>query len=105
MTILLLFVAFVSYVTAADSNTDAIGNLCTKNVTLDTINDSSLPMKVVWGIIIGLVAWIMISFVGIEGVKMLSNLGGLPALLIILATSLSLIKWIFFPRELYMMKV
>ena len=100
MTAVLLFVAFISYVTAADSNTDAIGNLCTKDVTLDNINGSSVPMKVLWGVIIGLVAWVMISFVGIEGVKMLSNLGGLPALLIILATSLTLIKWLKDPNEL-----
>jgi choline-glycine betaine transporter len=57
-------------------------------------------MKVLWGVIIGLVAWVMISYVGIEGVKMLSNLGGLPALLIILATSLSLIKWLKHPKDL-----
>ena len=30
----LLFVTFISYVTAADSNTDAIGNLFTKGVAL-----------------------------------------------------------------------
>lgn len=103
MIMILLFVAFISFVTAADSNTDAIGNLCTKNVTSDTTdtsNTASLSMKVLWGVIIGIVAWVMISFAGIEGVKMLSNLGGLPALLIILATSLTLIKWLRKPEDL-----
>jgi choline-glycine betaine transporter len=100
MTAILVFVAFISYVTAADSNTDAIGNLCTKGVTLENVNGSSVGLKVIWGVIIGLVAWIMISFVGIDGVKMLSNLGGLPALIIILATSLTLIKWLKHPETL-----
>ena len=48
----------------------------------------------------GIVAWTMESLVGIEDIRMLSNLGGLPALLIILATSLSLIKWIRKPSVL-----
>lgn len=100
MTFILLFVAFISFVTAADSNTDAIGNLCTINITMDNINGASISMKILWGMIIGMMAWVMISFVGIEGVKMLSNLGGLPALIIITATSLTLVKWLIRPREI-----
>ena len=101
MVVVLVFVAFVSYVTAADSNTDAIGNLCTRGVTADNQEGSGLPMKVLWGIIIGVVAWTMVSFVGIDGVKMLSNLGGLPAVVIILATSLSLVRWLSNSEELH----
>lgn len=100
MTFVLLFVAFISFVTAADSNTDAIGNLCTKNITMDNINGASISMKILWGMIIGMMAWVMISFVGIEGVKMLSNLGGLPALIIITTTSLTLVKWLIRPKEI-----
>ncbi|MDA0991311.1 MAG: BCCT family transporter, partial [Verrucomicrobia bacterium] len=37
-------------------------------------------IKIVWGVMIGLIAWIMISFAHIDGIRMLSNLGGLPAL-------------------------
>jgi choline-glycine betaine transporter len=37
-------------------------------------------LKILWGTAVGTVAWIMISFTGgVEGVKMLSNLGGFPA--------------------------
>ncbi|WP_438764514.1 BCCT family transporter [Kushneria sp. TE3] len=97
---LLLFIAFISYVTAADSNTDAIGNLCTRGLTADSDMTSSLPMKVVWGVIIGTVSWVMTSFVGIEGVKMLSNLGGLPAMLMILLASVSIWRWIGDPSRI-----
>ncbi|OXY80538.1 BCCT family transporter [Oceanimonas doudoroffii] len=97
MIVLLLFIAFVSYVTAADSNTDAIGGLCTRGLTADSQQDSNIGIKVLWGSVIGTVSWVMVSFVGIDGVKMLSNLGGLPALFIILLASGSLWHWLSNP--------
>ncbi len=96
----LILVAFISYVTAADSSTDAIGDLCTKGFTSESDEGTALPIKILWGTLIGLVAWIMVSTVGINGVKQLSNLGGLPATLIILACSLTLIKWLRNPSAL-----
>ncbi|WP_165313544.1 BCCT family transporter [Vibrio ziniensis] len=96
----LILVAFISYVTAADSSTDAIGDLCTKDFNSESDNQTSLPIKIIWGTIIGLVSWIMVSTVGINGVKQLSNLGGLPATLIILACSMTLIRWIQKPQLL-----
>lgn len=96
---MLVFIAFISYVTAADSQTDAIGNLCTKGVTAESdVVSSGLAMKVVWGVVIGSVSWVMVSFVGIDGVKMLSNLGGLPSMLITLVASVSLWKWLVSPQ-------
>lgn len=100
MTAVLVFVAFISYVTAADSNTDAIGNLCTTGFDADSEEKAGLGVKVLWGSIIGVVSWTMVSFVGIDGIKMLSNLGGLPAAVIILATSLTLWKWLRNPALL-----
>ena len=94
MTAVLIFVAFISYVTAADSNTDAIGNLCTTGFNADSEEKAGVGVKILWGSIIGIVSWTMVSFVGIDGIKMLSNLGGLPAAIIILSTSLTLCKWL-----------
>lgn len=97
---LLLFIAFISYVTAADSNTDVIGNLCTRGLTADSDFSAGIPMKIIWGVVVGIIAWVMTSFVGIDGVKMLSNLGGLPALVIILLASGSLWHWLRDPSAL-----
>jgi len=36
-------------------------------------------IKVAWGTLVGLAAWIMISFAEVDGIRMLSNLGGFPA--------------------------
>ncbi|RXE47373.1 BCCT family transporter [Chromohalobacter israelensis] len=97
---LLLFIAYISYVTAADSQTDAIGNLCIRGLTADSDLNTGVSMKVLWGVIVGIVSWVMVSFVGIDGVKMLSNLGGLPALLIVLLASGSLWRWLKHPERL-----
>lgn len=96
----LLFVAYISYVTAADSQTDAIGNLCTRGLTADSDLNAGIAMKVIWGIIVGVVSWVMVSFVGIDGIKMLSNLGGLPSMLIVLLASGSLWVWLKHPERL-----
>ena len=54
-------------------------------------------LKVVWGVLVGLVAWIMISFSasGVDGVKILSNLGGFPAaiLQVFIVVSLTIVVW------------
>lgn len=96
----LVMIAFISYVTAADSSTDAIGDLCTRDFKSDSDEGAALPIKILWGVIIGLVAWIMVSTVGVDGVKQLSNLGGLPATVIILVCSLTLIHWLRNPEKL-----
>lgn len=87
-----VFIAFLNYVTAADSNTDAISNLCTSGFYADSAEKAGKSMKLVWGGVIGLVSWVMTSYAGgVDGVKMMSNLGGLPALLIVMGCMLSLI--------------
>ncbi|MBE2167810.1 MULTISPECIES: BCCT family transporter [unclassified Cobetia] len=94
-----LVIAFLSFVTAADSNTDAISQLCSSDSQEALAGNESedrskgrLMMKIIWGSTIGAVAWIMTSFVGIDGIKMLSNLGGVPALFIVIGATASLIR-------------
>lgn len=50
--------------------------------------------------IIGTVSWVMVAFIGIDGVKMLSNLGGLPGMILVLLASTSLIFWLKNPALL-----
>ncbi|MBT8070776.1 MAG: BCCT family transporter, partial [Gammaproteobacteria bacterium] len=74
--------------------------LCTVGFDADTEERAGHGVKVLWGSIIGVVSWTMVSFVGIDGIKMLSNLGGLPAAIIILASSLTLCKWLRHPASI-----
>ncbi|MCF6359151.1 MAG: BCCT family transporter [Cyclobacteriaceae bacterium] len=93
-----LVAAFLSYVTAADSNTTAMSGISSKSINDD---EPYLWMKVIWGVLIGTIAWVMISFSGdaetsgLDGIKMLSNLGGLPALFLMLVVAVGMVRLIW----------
>ena len=87
--------SFICFVTAADSNTDAVANICQKDKGGSDEGKGDKPigkyLKIMWGVLIGMTAWIMVSFSGVDGVRMLSNLGGLPALFIVALMNVSII--------------
>jgi choline-glycine betaine transporter len=98
---LVVIVSFLSYVTAADSSLEVIATLTTHDADKADMSDQSLKSdkpskttlahKFLWASAVGFAAWIMTSLSGIDGVKMLSNLGGLPALFIIVIFNITLI--------------
>jgi choline-glycine betaine transporter len=98
---LVVVISFLSYVTAADSSLVVISELTTRGNTENELIDhaheterptkTTLGLKLIWAIAVGFAAWIMTSLSGIDGVKMLSNLGGLPALFIIVTFNIALI--------------
>lgn len=87
---LFLLTVFLSYVTAADSNTDAISRLCTREGLVEN-SPVLLYTKIVWGVLIGTISYSMITNSGIEGIKTLSNLGGVPALLLMILVVVNLL--------------
>lgn len=88
-----VLLTYLSYVTAADSNTTVLAQLSASNEK----TDPSAPqprrpiVKIIFASAVGLAAWTMVSLSGIDGIRMLSNLGGLPALFIVSAFNLVLI--------------
>jgi choline-glycine betaine transporter len=95
MACVIILVSFISYVTAADSNIDVIANLCSADETSETTELKDTPgnllgLKLIWAVVVGAAATIMTVLSGVDGIKMLSNLGGLPALFIILTFNLVL---------------
>lgn len=96
LALIIVIISCLSYITAADSNLDVISNLTLRqgaeNDTSTPISRKiSLPFKLTWAVAVGFAAWIMTALSGIDGVKMLSNLGGFPALFIILTFNIVLI--------------
>jgi choline-glycine betaine transporter len=73
-----LFITFISFVTAADSTTNAMAALTSTGITKES-EEAPLWTKVMWGVGIGVIALVMLGMAGIDGIKMLSNLGGAPA--------------------------
>lgn len=84
---------FISYVTAADSNTLAMAGLCWGGVSQENPEPPN-RLKVLWGCIVGTLAVVMICSAGIDGVKALSNFGGIPALFFEVACCLSLLVYV-----------
>lgn len=93
-----LFVVFISFVTAADSNTNAMSGLCVSGITVDN-QESPAWLKICWGITLGLLTWIVISFAGIDGIKAASDLGGFPAMIIMIVIVVALIKISLNPKK------
>lgn len=91
-----LFVAVlaISLVTTCDSTTSSMSNLCYKG--LKKVDDEAgIAIKIFWGVLIGVLGFTMLSTSGIQGIKILSNIGGLPGLIIQLITALSIVKLMF----------
>lgn len=95
--IVYLITAFLSYVTAADSNTSAMSGISSNRVSLKK-QEPPKWIQFIWGGTIGIIAWIMISFgsqgetQGLDGIRMLSNLGGFPSLLLELLVAAGMIR-------------
>ena len=70
----LLFIVFISYVTAADSNTTAMSAICTKGIS-PTSPEAPVYIKLLCGVTIALLAWVMITYAGLDGIRILSVLG------------------------------
>ena len=83
--------AFLSFVAGADANTSAMGGICTGDISPES-PEAPAWIKIAWGTAIGLCAWVMVAYAGIDGIKMASNLGGFPALILMLAISAGWIK-------------
>ena len=97
VSVVFLVTAFLSYVTAADSNTEAMGGISSTGISPSAPSPSAF-IKVIWGLTIGTVAYVMVRMAGIDGIRMLSNLGGLPSLFLILAINIGLLKALFFSK-------
>ena len=89
MTGLILFTIFLSYVAGADANVSAMSALSTRGITPDA-PEAPLAVQSVWGIALGLVAVVLVAATGIDGIRMMSVLGGFPALFVIVGAALSL---------------
>lgn len=89
---------FISYVTAADSSTDALASISMSKQDGDPFR-SDANLKVIWGVLIGFLSWVMITYSGIDGVRILSVIGGLPALFFLLLVSVCLLMILISPKK------
>jgi choline-glycine betaine transporter len=92
--------AFVCFVTSSDSNMSAMASISSSGISPEN-PEGNQWLKIVWGVTVGTVAWVMISLTGgTEGIKILSNLGGFPAAILELLIIGSLVRVVLFHKEL-----
>ncbi|HRD69248.1 MAG TPA: BCCT family transporter [Legionella sp.] len=85
-----VFTCFLSFVTAADANLIAMADLSAQG---DHLGEKTI-IKMLWGASLGLISYFTVVYAGTDGIKMLSNFSGIPALLLLFLVLLSLIKLI-----------
>lgn len=90
---IVVLLSYLSYVTAADSSTSVLAQITARDSQPrpDGTQPPRARIKLIFAATVGLAGWSMVSLSGIDGVRMLSNLGGLPALFIVGAFNLILI--------------
>lgn len=82
--ILLFFAALMfSMITAMDSTTNSIAALSTSGISPKE-QEAPVFLKVMWGVMFAVLSYIMLTISGIDGIKLVSNLGGLPNIFILL---------------------
>ncbi|PPK85391.1 choline-glycine betaine transporter [Neolewinella xylanilytica] len=86
-----LLLIFLSYVTAADSNVSAMSALCVRGIGPESA-EAPLRIKLLWGGVIGSVSWLLVSFAGLDGIRLISTLGGFPAMLLFILAAVGLLR-------------
>lgn len=99
ISIFFVLTIFISYVTAADSNTSAMSGISAKGINPEN-PEAPLSIKIAWGLMIGAVSYIMITFAGVDGIRMTSNLGGFPALFLVICVAIGLVRVLIKRKEL-----
>jgi choline-glycine betaine transporter len=91
---LFLVLIFLSVVTACNSNMVAMAGISTQGISPKS-PEAPKYLKIVWGAIVISLAYLMIALVGINGVKIIANFGGMFAGIIMLGAMVSLGLLIF----------
>ncbi len=84
-----LIAVMISFITATDSTTNAMASICTSGIK-EGKQEAPLFLKILWGVIIGAVSLVFITTLGLDGIKMMSYLGGFPALFLGILSIISL---------------
>ncbi|MDO4542421.1 MAG: BCCT family transporter [Bacillota bacterium] len=95
---LFLVIIVISFITMADSMTSVAAIISTTGFQQEE-GEPPLVLKIVWGLIMGSLAWVMICFAGIDGPRMLAVLASFPLLFLMIALALSALKGLFGDAE------
>lgn len=89
-----LFTFAISFVTAADSTTNAMACVSSLGVTAEK-DEPSVIMKVLWGVIIGGLACVVAVTSGLSGIRAAANVGGIATTVFEVIVLISLVRLAF----------
>ena len=90
ITVPIFFVVIVlSFSTAADSMTSTVALMCTAPDAVQEGEEAPAVIKLAWGILMGFIAWLVITFAKIDGLRTVVTLAAAPAALIVIAQAVS----------------
>ncbi|TAL58914.1 MAG: hypothetical protein EPN84_12180 [Legionella sp.] len=84
-----LLTCFLSFVTAADANTVAMADISS---AAPEGSREKKYLKIIWGMVLGCLSLVAVLAAGIDGIRMLANFSGIPALFLLTWVLLSLLK-------------
>lgn len=84
---IMLFAIFISFVTLADSMTSTVSMLSIENTSscYSRTEEAPLGMKLFWGILIGLTSLVFMFIGGLDGIKVVKTIAGVPILFLEIA--------------------
>ena len=84
---LMLFTIFISFVTLADSMTSTVSLLSISNVHENggTTIEAPIAMKLFWGILMGATSLVFMYIGGLDGIKVVKTIAGIPILMLEIA--------------------
>lgn len=93
---LFLVIIVISFVTMADSMTSVMSIMSTSGFHQED-GEPPAALKVIWGLTVGTLAWVMISFAGIDGARILTVLASFPLVFLMIALLVSALKGLYSP--------
>ena len=96
--IVYIFICVLSFATAANANLDAIGALCTTGITPEK-SVSPIWLKIFWGACIGTVAYMGMTYMGLDAIRALFNMSGLPGLIIAIGACAAFVKVVMMVKK------
>ncbi|WKY45171.1 BCCT family transporter [Eubacteriaceae bacterium ES2] len=90
--VIMLITISLSFITLADSMTSTISTMSLKQSK--GVKEAPLPVKVFWGVFIGVISLVFVISGGIDGIKIVKTIAGFPILFIELAMILSFVTYL-----------
>ncbi|MEL7564620.1 MAG: BCCT family transporter [Dehalobacterium sp.] len=101
---IMLFTIFISFVTLADSMTSTVSLLSITGFVKTGEEEAPVPLKLFWGILMGATSIIFVFNGGLDGIKVVKTMAGVPILFLEVAMVLGFLIYHFKKKPTYIEK-